>query len=404
MIDLCPQVDCTGCMACLQKCKNEAIQMQVINGFWYPFIDSSKCIECGACESVCPILNKSQANGVKHQTGEICFAAWNKNEEERMSSSSGGVFSIFAKKILNSDGVVYGAAWGKDLHLSHRCIRSIEDLDLLRRSKYVQSDTLNTYNEVKEHLKEGRKVLYCGTPCQIAGIKTFLGKQMQPNLFCIDVLCQGVPSPYLFRKYIDEVEMAYGGMVDDCNFRTKKYGWRCGLLLLLTFRRFGRKQRDIEMMFEKNAFYNSFIKEYFMRPSCYDCKFKNQTQGYYGDITIADFWRIGNKIPLNAPDYEKGISAILLNTKKGHDLFSSCSEEMEIIERTWDEFATNGGLRNSKRPPNNKEALLYLQSHTWQDTQKKYFPVTWRSKVKIIMNLTLGERVSMKIKKLVRML
>lgn len=391
MIELCERDACTGCMSCKQKCAHHAISIVTVNHFDYPEVDRSKCVDCGLCTLVCPIINKNNIKGFIHHQGENCLAAWNKDTRVRMESSSGGVFSAFANHILASGGIVFGAAWNNELTLVHKGICHPSELDGLRRSKYVQSDVGNTYKEVQNHLKQGKNVLFCGTPCQIAGLKFFLGNKEYDTLFCIDVICQGVPSPYLFKKYIDEVEADTGMKVEDCNFRSKEYGWRCGLLLLLKGIK-NSKAYQKKMILEENSFYNAFIRAYFMRPSCYDCKFKNQDSGYYSDITIADFWRIGNKIPLEVANYEKGISAIVINTDKGRSFIDECLPGLENIERTWIEFATNGGLRRSIKPSNNDAALLYLNDHTWKETQHKYFPVTWRNRIKVILSLKLKER------------
>ena len=378
MIELCAKDLCTGCMACKQICNLNAIQSRYINGFLYPVINPEKCVECGRCASVCPILNKMQIVGLSHTVEETCLAVWNKKDDVRMKSSSGGVFSAIAEKVLNDGGVVFGAAWNKDLTLVHEGIEDINNLDRLRRSKYVQSDTNDTFLSVKRFLQEGKRVLYCGTPCQIAGLRYYLGNKDYDKLLCLDVLCQGVPSPVLFRKYIEEIEGEIGMEVDDCVFRTKEYGWRNGLYCLALHGRRGNKHHLLKFFFERNAFYRSFFKEYFMRQSCYNCVFKNDRRGYFSDITIADFWRIGNKVPFSAPHYERGISAVVVNTTKGDSFLNSCSDSLEIVERSFGEFATNGGLRCSSKPENNDEALVYLQNHTWKETQKRYFPVTWQ--------------------------
>lgn len=402
MINLCPREDCTGCMACRQKCGFGAIHTEVVDGFDYPVIDAGKCTECGNCVKACPVLNKSQSAGVTHHSGEPCVAAWNKDIAVRKQSSSGGVFSAFANKVISDGGVVFGATFDDGLKLHHAGIDSLSQLDSLRRSKYVQSDPLDTFNEVRRHLQDGRKVLYCGTPCQIAGLRSFLGKTEASSLLCVDVLCQGVPSPYLFKQYIDEVESDTGIKVEDCNFRSKKYGWRCGLLLLLLSGHKDGRKRELTRILDKNVFYNSFIKEYFMRPSCYRCIFKNDHQGYYGDITLADFWRIGSNIPLKVSNYEMGISAVVVNTNKGREFLAECSSQLEMIDRTWDEFATNDGLRRSHKPSGNDEALKYLEHHSWEETQNRFFPLTRRKKAVTLLKLLLGERNLMKLKKFLR--
>ena len=402
MINLCPREDCTGCMACRQKCSFGAIHTEVADGFDYPVIDTEICTECGSCVKACPVLNQAQTAGVTHHSGESCIAAWNKDTAVRKQSSSGGVFSAFAQKVISDGGVVFGALFSDGLDLHHECIDSLSGLENLRKSKYVQSDTLNTFNEVKRHLSDGRKVLYCGTPCQIAGLRSFLGKTEAPSLFCLDVLCQGVPSPHLFRRYISETEADTGIKVDDCNFRSKKYGWRGGLSLLLLSGHKNGKRRKLTRILDKNAFYNAFIKEYFMRPSCYRCIYKNDQQGYYGDITVADFWRIGYKAPLKVSNYEMGISAIIVNTDKGRDLLAECSPQLEMIERTWDEFSTNDGLRRSHKPAGNDEAFEYLQHHSWEETQKKFFPLSRRKKAVTLLKLLIGERNLFRLKRFLR--
>ena len=396
---LCDMEDCTGCFACAQKCPFDAIGIIVSNGFSFPCIDSVKCRECGICEQTCPVLNKEGRVGNKHTSVDYVYAAYS-NDSVRMSSSSGGAFTVMAEKVLADDGIVFGAAWSDSMSLHHIGVTKLEELDRIRRSKYVQSDTGNTFRQVKSELKAGRKVLYCGTPCQIAGLTNYLKNVNLDNLITIDLICQGVPSPVLFRKYLDEIENETGMITVDANFRTKEKGWRCGLLLLLLLR--GRDIHGKEKIFKRtkknNSFYNSFMKGYFMRESCYNCKFKRQSQGYYSDITIGDFWRIGTDIPIKVRNYEKGISAVICNTDKGKTFWGSCKDAINMIKRSYAEFETNGGLYVEKKPGNNNDAFEYLTTHTWKETQDKYFPLSFRQKLSMTFWLLFGEKNIKKIK------
>ena len=389
--NLCDQKDCTGCLACVQRCPFDAIEVKIYNSFSIPVINHEKCRECGLCEQTCPVLNKKKILGNKHSDIDEVYAAYN-SVSVRMLSSSGGVFTAMAEEILKDGGIVYGAAWSDKMVLHHIGIDKLTDLDKLRRSKYVQSDIGNTFRQVKTELNSGRRVLYSGTPCQIAGLISYLGK-LPENLITVDVVCQGVPSPELFKKYLDEVEQENGMETIDANFRTKDKGWRCGLLLLLLRSRDkSGKERKVKQINEKNAFYNSFIKGYFMRESCYNCKFKKHEQGYFSDITIGDFWRIGNIIPFDVKDYEKGISALIINTDKGRDFFASCKNSLTVVGRPYSEFDTNGGLRVENKPKNNDEAYRYLLTHTWKETQNKFFPVSIRQKISTYLWMILGEK------------
>lgn len=398
-IRLVDHASCTGCMACRQKCKRNAISVIYEKGFAFPYINQEMCVGCGRCVQACPVLNVRNVPGNTHEKESVCLAAWNKDAGVRMKSSSGGAFSAMAEKVLAQKGVVFGAAWDERMNLRHKYVGDVAELDSLRRSKYVQSDTLDTFNEVRDFLKEGRAVLYCGTPCQIAGLTSFLDYKDYSNLVKVDVVCQGVPSGLMLKKYISEIERKHGVKVLDANFRSKTYGWRCGLLLLLLVQK-GNRRYWMKRVFEKNEYYNSFIKEYFMRESCYACPFKCNRHGYYSDISIADFWRIGKTVPLNVDDYEKGISAVIVNTEKGRAFFKSCVSDLEVIERTWDEFMTNGGMYPCHKRKDNDKAYEFLSCHSWRETQKRYFPYAMKARLRTALYLGLGEKTIRKLMKL----
>lgn len=399
---LCSQDLCTGCFACKQVCAKRAIHIIEKNGFSYPEINYSLCVDCGLCTKACPVLNTNQVDVTENNNKSVSYAIWNNNQKDRVSSSSGGVFSVLADKTIKDGGIVYGAAWDKNMKLMHIGVDNIEGLDALRRSKYVQSNTDGVYKEVKEELKTGRKVLFCGTPCQIGGLLSFLGRKDYPNLLTVGVVCHGVPSQRSFDKYIREIEEEKGIKTYDCNFRSKKYGWCTGLNLLV----YGKdaKSRDvvINRMSSKNSYFNAFLKKYFLRESCYNCLFKEDGNGWYADIMLSDAWSLWPAIPLGKVDYGKGVSSVATNTNKGRVFLNQCVESFIVMERPYSEYASNSGLRNARKPYNNDLAFDYLQTHSWMDTQSKYFPLTFKQKLPIYTRLVLGENTAILIKKIIR--
>lgn len=397
-VELCDKSDCTGCMACLQACRQKAIHIELSDeGFSYPDIDDDKCIGCQACVKACPVISLQPP--YYYCNSSRCYSAYQKDESVRKNSSSGGIFYTLAKNTIDKGGVVYGAAWTEHLQLKHMRAESLADLQKLMRSKYVQSDTSDAFGEVKLLLDSGRKVLFCGTPCQTAALRSFLRCKDYEGLCLVDVVCQGVPSPVLFRKYIDELEARYHTRITDVTFRSKKYGWRSGLLLLLLLCEDGRW---IEIRYKKNTFYRAFLKNYMMRESCYHCQFKYPKKGCFSDITIADFWRIGSKVPFKCTSYESGISAVLTNTSKGEALFESIKNQVVWEERTYDEFSTNGGLAAAVKPKNNDKAFLTAKKETFDVVQDVFFPYTWKQKLRDMINMHLTQQSIFKIKRWLR--
>ena len=199
MISFSKKEDCCGCNACVQRCPKQCITMQTDKeGFWYPVVNKEDCNNCGLCEKVCPVINQREScKPIK------TFAAINKDEETRLASSSGGIFSLFAEETLNAGGVVFGAAFNKNWDVEHIEIETLDGIEKLRGSKYTQSNIGNCYKKAERYLKEGRKVLFSGTPCQIAALKLFLKKDYE-GLTTIDVVCHGVPSPEVWKKYLNE--------------------------------------------------------------------------------------------------------------------------------------------------------------------------------------------------------
>ena len=401
---LCSQELCTGCFACKQMCAKGAIRLKEAKGFSFPEIDASLCVDCGLCSKACPVLSPKQPSESRNDDESISYAVWNKDTKDRMASSSGGVFSALAEKTLRDGGVVYGAAWDENMRLRHVGIDSIRDLDSVRRSKYVQSNTDEVFLDVKSQLKSGRKVLFCGTPCQLAGLLSFLGNKDFTNLITVGVVCHGVPSQWSFDKYIHEIEEKEKVKVYDCNFRSKDRGWRTGLNLLV----FGKNTRGKSVVINKiaseNSYFNAFLKQYFLRESCYSCPFKRDKSLRIGDIMLSDAWSLWSSMQVKDVDFGKGISAVVANSEKGHVFLRQCADSLIVKERPYSEFASNSGLRRARKPSNNDLAFEFLKTHTWKETQSKFFPLRLADKVPIYTRLALGENKSILIKRTIRKL
>lgn len=330
--------NCCGCAACYSSCPKGCITMREdTEGFLYPIVDDKECIECGLCERVCPMLNVGFSR--KHL---LISAIKNKSEEVRLKSSSGGVFSLLAENILNKGGVVFGAAYDENWDVVHTYIEDIKDLDKLRRSKYVQSRIGDTYKQAKAFLDKGMKVLFTGTPCQIAGLIHFLRKPYA-NLVTMDFVCHSVPSPKVWRKYLYE-ECTLKGVagknsvfqslkvtpsVKGINFRDKTYGWKkySFSLHLAEASAEGEKNTVFRSLYYDNLFMNFFLSDTISRPSCFACKAKNGRSG--ADITVGDYWWINEIHP--EFDDDKGCSIVYVFTDKGSEMIDNIRGECEMV-------------------------------------------------------------------------
>jgi coenzyme F420-reducing hydrogenase beta subunit len=258
--------DCTGCYACSQICPDEIKCISMVKdneGFWYPKVDYSKCIKCGLCVDVCPILN----NKVVENT-PVAYACINKNKSIRLESSSGGLFSLIAEQVIEDGGVVFGAGFDENFEVMHSYIEKKNDIGKFRGSKYVQSKIGNTYKQAESFLKSGRKVLFTGTPCQIAGLKSFLGEPYI-GLLCVDLVCHGVPSPDVFKKYIKYRNEKANSQVKRISFRRKDEGWKRFSVSFLF-----ENDTEYRQNLNNDLYMKAFLKNICLRPSCYECKFK----------------------------------------------------------------------------------------------------------------------------------
>ncbi len=306
-IVLCPKHDCTGCNACYSICPTSCISMQEDNeGFLFPNIDFDKCIECGKCIKACPILSPSKT---KRAIRPKTYACWHKDDSVRLLSSSGGIFSALAEETIKEKGIVYGAAYNNNMVVEHIGIDNLNKLNILRRSKYVQSNIGECFKEIKTHLTSGTKVLFTGTPCQVAGLNTFLGKDFD-NLQTLDFICHGVPSPKVFKNYLNWLEIKFNKKLTSINFRDKKNGWE-NILASAT----SNNSEKIYLKGKLNSFYYGFIDGIFNRKCCSSCHY--MTYPRPGDLTIADFWGIGDNVEFKYPqEKRKGISLVLDNSGK----------------------------------------------------------------------------------------
>lgn len=337
---------CTDCGACRQICPVGAIsQKENEEGFLYPWISYDKCIQCGKCVDVCPVVHPVYSNLPEPR----CFAGYTSDEIRLGRSSSGGAFTVLAKKILDDGGYVSGVVFDKHFKACHIVSDNPADIIRMRGSKYVQSDTQNVYKEIECLLKENKKVLFTGMSCQVAGLKAYLGKQYD-HLYCVDIICHGVPSPGVFRNYLKEIGI---DTIQDIQFRNKESeGWR------KTYIHIEAEQRKIHQALGQNEYTEAFLNDVINRNCCAECQFQKLPR--QGDITIGDFWGIEDCDP--ELDDNKGLSVILVNSEKGQNLLESCKENFSVLkeEHVKDAITKNPNIVSSSVPhPNRKKFFEY---------------------------------------------
>lgn len=369
---------CCGCTACYAICPKGAITMQEDSeGFKYPAIDKSKCIDCGLCCKVCP-LDKKLENVIAPAASFACTA---KDENFAKQSSSGGVFAILANMYIKEQAVIYGAAFDDNLNVCHIRADKKDELKSLYTSKYVQSDMGNAFRQVKGDLDNGKKVLFAGTPCQVAGLKSYLQKDYL-NLLSVDFICHGVPSPLVWQRYIIAMEKKLNNKITEISFRDKKDGWKNYYFKLST--------ANGDVFYEKhgeNIYMKGFLKDLYLRPSCYDCKFKTLHRA--SDITLADFWGIEKIIP--EINVEKGVSLCWASSEKGDTILDKA-----LKQTIYEQVDLNEAIKH------NPSAITSVKRHK---NRNKFFEDISKSDIDIISliekyydNRSLRKRLSYKLR------
>lgn len=397
MIHIESKEDCCGCGACVQKCPRHCISMvEDKEGFLYPHIDTNVCIECNICERVCPTINQN----VGREPLNV-LAAQNKNDIQRINSSSGGIFILLADYVLRKGGFVVGAVFDENWEVRHYITSDVNDVYKMMGSKYVQSKTEDTYERTKALLKNGSIVLYSGTPCQIAGLHRYLQKEYE-NLITVDFICHGVPSPFVWRDYLNEFNIKKSllsvlgidkekhnhkksSSISHIEFRNKtERGWRH-----FSFYVKGRTKVLLSDKHHDNLYMKAFLNNLILRPSCYDCPAKQLKSG--SDITMADFWSIEKVLPQWSDD-NNGTSLLLVNTEKGNYILEAINNYVRLDYVSYDSVKQyNTAIIKSAVPHKNRE--VFFRNYTEGKLSVNYLIINCcydlESRIRLLVKLVL---------------
>lgn len=378
MIHISDKSQCCGCEACVQVCPKHCIRfMRDHEGFFYPEAESDTCIQCGLCEKVCPVLHPAESSEPLH-----VYAAKNRKDKELLESSSGGLFCLIAKEVIKSGGVVFGARFNEKWEVEHDYAETEDGLKPFMGSKYVQSRIGNCYKKTKDFLAQGRKVLFTGTPCQIAGLKNFLRKE-DDNLLTVDVLCHGVPSPAMWQQYLEEIKesarkgentvsLPFNPPISGCDtlaggrdveiesiaFRDKRLGWKkySFALTLAEVTADGKKNTvSFSHVYRDNPYMKGMLNNLFTRPICYKCPFRCQKSK--SDLSLGDFWEIENKDSRFADD--KGTSMVLINNENGLQIWDSICENIVFAKKSYPDAIDICSMIMKPVPMNQNRSLFF---------------------------------------------
>ena len=396
-IDVEIKKNCAGCTACYSICPKDAIAMvEDEEGFLYPKVNNEKCVHCGLCKKVCPVINKK----IEYKVQDA-YVLNNNDLEIRKDSTSGGAFTAIAKFVLDKKGYVFGAAFDEKYKVQHICIDNVVDLYKIRGSKYVQSYLGNCYKEVQRLLREDKWVCFSGTPCQIEGLINFLGKDYE-KLVTVDVMCHAVPSPLVWKKYLKYIKK-YKLNNEDIQkvlFRDKsKYGFKYSTMTI--------KSNNNEYFegVETDPFLRSFFGDLSDRPSCYECAFKKKE--HESDFTIWDCF-IAEKFSKKLDD-DKGTSRMLINTNKGKRIFEEIKEDFDYLKVDVDSLTHNVKemLYSVSLPSNRKNFFKEINDYSEEEFFNKYFSINFKTKIEkciriLLIKTGLYKRIKKTVKKILR--
>jgi len=368
VLEITQKEKCTGCCACMNVCPNECLSMECDHeGFWYPKINPAICCECGLCVKACPLIDGNRIPLPKSEAPEA-LVVWNKDDAVRIDSTSGGVFSALAQSMWDVGGYVGGAIFEEDHSVHHIVTPDRRDIEALRSSKYLQSYIGDIFKEIKALLKAGNQVLFCGTPCQVAGLYHVLGGNHEGLVTC-DFICRGVNSPKAFLMYMNMLEQKFGAKATRIKFKDKTYGWH----RFSTRVEFANGQHYI-----KDRYNDTFMQGYlkyncFVRPACYSCQFKGIPR--QGDITLADFWGLDRIRP--DLDNDRGTSAVLLNSQKGHDFFHRVGDVLFSEPSAVADIASGNLCLHLSLDRNQARAHVFedIDKMSFLQLSRKHFPV-----------------------------
>lgn len=382
MINRIEKINCTGCKMCADICPQGAVSYEAdAKGFWYPVVDENKCIRCGLCIKTCPCLSGYISD--KHEP--VVYSAWLKNDDMRLKSTSGGIYYTLAERIIRKGGCIVGCRYTDDYKGAYHVISdSNDDLDKIIGTKYFQSDTVGIYIAIKRLLDEGKDVLFCGTPCQSAGLQKFLMKPC-PHLVTVDFVCRGINSPQIYRDYLSELEAEYQSKVEWVHMKDKKAGWQ-SLGFFVKF----QSGEEYFRSGEDELWVQGYTRDnLYTRPACHCCRFR--TFPRVSDISLGDFWGISGA---RKEDLFKGISLVMINSDKGQALFNQVQDEI-VFERRSVEEAVDGNpsiLQNESVSRNSdvffqqlecmsvSESIRKCLSDKWEESEASK-PVSWMKKL-----------------------